>query len=263
MINDPWRLYDALIEGVDPSWKVDYYSQGVTWCEVFSGDNSGVAMCIHERGPGPEFPDPVEGMSLRDMAAMVKSWNYLEASLGTAALNCYYNTVEKVNALGGFRDLEISTGAIDIEKRKQLNAFIAFQDEIAGKKVAVVGHFPHIERKIGGISDLIIIERRPKKGDYPDPSSEYILREQDYAFITGSTLTNKTLPRLLEVAGDRCKVSLVGPSACMAPVLFEMGLHNISGYCATDQKLLDQAIRRGDVMAIYDAGYMVSIDRPF
>ncbi len=59
------------------------------------------------------------------------------------------------------------------------------------------------------------------------------------------------------------KVSLVGPSACMAPVLFEMGLHNISGYCATDQKLLDQAIRRGDVMAIYDAGYMVSIDRPF
>jgi uncharacterized protein (DUF4213/DUF364 family) len=190
MINDPWRLYDALIEGVDPSWKVDYYTQGVTWCEVFSGDNSGIAMCIHERGPGPEFPDPVDGMSLQDMAAMVKSWNYLEASLGTAALNCYYNTVEKVNALGGFRGLEIGTGAIDPEKRKQLNAFIAFQDEIAGKKVAVVGHFPHIERKIGSISDLIIIERRPKKGDYPDPASEYILREHDYAFIVTEILCN-------------------------------------------------------------------------
>jgi len=91
-------------------------------------------MCIHERGPGSEFPDPVEGMSLQDMAAMVKSWNYLEASLGTAALNCYYNTVEKVNALGGFRGLEIGTGAIDPEKRKQLNAFIAFQMKLPARK---------------------------------------------------------------------------------------------------------------------------------
>ena len=49
MMNNPWKLYDALIEGVDPSWKVDYYSQGVTWCEVFSGENSGIAMCMHER----------------------------------------------------------------------------------------------------------------------------------------------------------------------------------------------------------------------
>ena len=59
MKNNPWKLYDALIEGVDPSWKVDYYSQGVTWCEVFSGDNTGIAMCMHERGPGSQFPEPV------------------------------------------------------------------------------------------------------------------------------------------------------------------------------------------------------------
>ncbi len=261
-MNNPWKLYDALIEGVDPTWKVDYYSHGATWCEVWSGEHTGVAMSICERGPGQMFPAPVEGMPLRDLAAMIKSWNFLEASLGAAALNCYYNTVKNVHDLGGFRGLEISTGAVDQEKRRQLNAFFAFQDEIAGKKVAVIGHFPHIEERFGQISDMIVIERNTQKGDYPDPASEYILRDQDYAFITGTTLTNKTLPRLLEVAGDHCKISLVGPSTCMAPALFDMGVHNFSGYCVTDQKLVDQAIRRGEVMTIFDAGYMVSIDRP-
>ncbi|HNZ62752.1 MAG TPA: DUF364 domain-containing protein [Bacillota bacterium] len=261
-MKNPWKLYDALIEGVDPSWRVDHYSLGVTWCEVWSGEHTGIAMCIRERGPGNMFPAPEEGMSLRAMASMIKSWNYLEASLGAAALNCYYNTVDRARDLGGFRGLEITTGAVDQEKRQVLNAFFAFQDEITGKKVAVIGHFPHIEKRFGERADMIVIERNPMKGDYPDPASDYILRDQDYAFITGTTLINKTLPKLLEVAGDHCKVSLVGPSTCMAPLLFDLGVHNLSGYCVTDQKLVDRSIRRGEVFSIFDAGYMVSIDRP-
>jgi len=85
-------------------------------------------MCIHERGPGSRVPPILlEGMSLRDMAAMVKSWNYLEASPRDGGIELLLQIQsEKVNALGGFRDLEISTGAIDIEKRKQLNALYRF-----------------------------------------------------------------------------------------------------------------------------------------
>ena len=33
--------------------------------------------------------------------------------------------------------------------------------------------------------------------DFLDSACEYILPEQDFVFITGMTLTNKTLPRLL------------------------------------------------------------------
>ena len=216
-------------------------------------------MTIRERGPGRQFPDPDDGMSLRDMAAMTKSWNFREASLGVAALNCYYNTVDKVSELGGFGDLKIRSGKTDYATRTQLNAFIAFQDEIVGKKVAVIGHFPHIERQIGAVSDLIILERNPQEGDYPDASCEYLIPEQDYVFMTGSTLINKTLPRLLELAGKNVKVCIVGPSTCMSPELFRYGADNLSGFCVTDQQCADLAIRRADMFSLFQSGYMASV----
>jgi uncharacterized protein (DUF4213/DUF364 family) len=258
-MRNPWSLYDTLIEGVDPTWKVSHFSLGASWCEVCSGPHTGVAMTIRERGPGKQFPDPYDDMSLRDMAVMAKSWNFREASLGVAALNCYYNTVGKVGALGGFGNLEIRPGKTDDAARTELNAFIAFQDEIVDKKVAVIGHFPHIENQIGAVSDLIILERNPQKGDYPDSSCEYLIPEQDYLFMTGSTLINKTLPRLLELAGEKVKVCIVGPSTCMAPALFDFGADNLSGFCATDQEGVDLAIRRADVFSLFQAGYMASV----
>ncbi len=256
---DPWALYDTLIEGVDPTWEVSHFSLGASWCGVCSGPHTGVAMTLRERGPGQQFPAPEDGMSLRDMASMVKSWNFREASLGVAALNCYYNTLEKIQYLGGFGDLVLNPGTTDDAARTQLNAFIAFQDEIAGKKVAVIGHFPHIEKQIGAISELIVLERNPQQGDYPDTSCEYLLPEQNYIFITGTTITNKTLPRLLELTGEHGKVCIVGPSTCMAPALFRFGADNLSGFCATDQKGVDLAIRRADVFSLFQAGYMASV----
>jgi uncharacterized protein (DUF4213/DUF364 family) len=258
-MGNAWGLYDTLIEGVDPAWKVSHFSLGASWCEVCSGPHTGVAMTIRERGPGRQFPDPDDGMSLRDMASMAKSWNFREASLGVAALNCYYNTVDKVSELGGFGDLKIRSGKTDYATRTQLNAFIAFQDEIVGKKEAVIGHFPHIERQIGAVSDLIILERNPQEGDYPDSSCEYLIPEQDYVFITGSTLINKTLPRLLELAGKNVKVCIVGPSTCMSPELFRYGADNLSGFCVTDQQCADLAIRRADMFSLFQSGYMASV----
>ncbi len=259
-MNDPWALYDTLIEGVDPGWKVSHFSLGASWCKVCSGSHTGVAMTVRERGPGQAFPLPEDGMPLRDMAAMVKSWNFREASLGVAALNCYYNTLDKIRDLGGFGDLDIKPGTTDDAARTQLNAFIAFQDEVAGKKVAVIGHFPHIERQLGAISELIVLERNTQQGDYPDSSCEYLLPEQDYVFITGTTITNKTLPRLLELTKNG-KVCIVGPSTCMAPALFRFGADNLSGFCAIDQEGIDLAIRRADVFSLFQSGYMASVDR--
>ena len=54
-----------------------------------------------------------------------------------------------------------------------------------------------IEELIAPLCRLSILERDPVLGDYPDSACEYILPEQDYVFITGMTLVNKTLPHLL------------------------------------------------------------------
>lgn len=258
-MKNPWALYDSLIEGVDPSLVVDHYALGVGWTEVWSGPYTGIAMTVKEKGPGDLYAGPIKGKPLKDVAALVKSWNFLEATLGAAALNCYYNSIEKVQALGGFKGID--RDHLTAESRRRKDALIAFQDEIDGKKVAIIGHFPNIEHQFVGRCELTILERNPQKGDFPDSACEYLIPEQDYLFITGMALTNKTLPRLLELASDKVKVSIVGPSICMAPQFFSMGADNLSGYCVTDRGLLDEVIRRAGKMGIFDAGVMVSVDR--
>lgn len=258
-MRNPWALYDSLIDGIDPSLVIDHYVLGVGWTEVWSGPLTGVAMTVKERGPGNLYSGPIIGKPLKDIAALVKSWNFLEASLGAAALNCFYNSVAKVQALGGFTGIDREN--LDAESRRRKDALIAFQDEIDGKKVAIIGHFPNIENQFMGRCELTILERNPQKGDFPDPACEYLIPEQDYLFITGMALTNKTLPRLLELAAGEVKVSIMGPSICIAPQLFKLGAHNLSGYCVTDRVILDEVIRRGDKMGIFDAGVMVSVDR--
>lgn len=258
-MSNPWALYDSLIEGVDPTLVVDHYALGVSWTEIWSGPFTGVAMTVKERGPGDLYQGPIIGQPLKEIAALIKSWNFLEASIGAAALNCFYNSVEKVEDLGGFRGIDRKN--LNTESRRRKDALIAFQNEIDGKKVAIVGHFPNIEQQFMGRCELTILERNPQRGDYPDPACEYLIPAQNYLFITGMTLTNKTLPRLLELAAGKVKVSILGPSICMAPQLFDMGVDNVSGYCVTDRDILDEVIRRGDMFGIFDAGVMVSVDR--
>ena len=60
-----------------------------------------------------------------------------------------------------------------------------------------MGHFPLVEKQLGRKCSLSILEREPEGADFLDSACEYILPEQDFVFITGMTLTNKTLPRLL------------------------------------------------------------------
>lgn len=258
-LDHPWALYDSLIDGIDSSAAVDYYARGVGWTEVWSGQYAGVAMTVKGTDPGDQYAGSIIGRPLKDIAALIKSWNFFDASLGTAAINCFYNCVEKVQALGGFKGIDLEN--LQAESRKRKDALIAFQDEVKGKKVAMIGHFPNIERQFMGCCQLTILERNPQRGDYPDPACDYLIADQDYLFITGMTLTNKTLPHLLELAIGRVKVSILGPSICMAPQLFKMGVDNISGYCVTDRDLLDEAVRRGDQFSIFNAGVMASVDK--
>lgn len=39
-------------------------------------------------------PDDLTGKTLRELAELIKSWNYLEAAVGQAAINAWYNSPE-------------------------------------------------------------------------------------------------------------------------------------------------------------------------
>jgi uncharacterized protein (DUF4213/DUF364 family) len=185
-------------------------------------------------------------MALRELAAAAKSWNFQEASLGVAAINAYWNSPDRETAA---RSLDQGETA----------AFTAWRDRVAGKKVTVIGHFPGLEKVLGEVCELSILEKRPSPGDYPDSACEFLLPVQDYVFATGVTLTNKTLPRLLEIA-HRTGIILAGPSVPLAPPLFDWGVRDLQGFVVTKPELCRAVISGENRDAfIFETGKRVSL----
>ena len=140
-------------------------------------------------------------------------------------------------------------------------AFQKYREEITGKKAAVIGHFSYLEQLLGPVCTLSILERRPRDGDYPDPACEYLLPEQDYVFITGSALVNKTLPRLLQICRNTTYTVLVGPSVPLAPALFDFGADDLSGFVVLTPADCFHAILSGIEGEHFKSGTMVNYRR--
>jgi uncharacterized protein (DUF4213/DUF364 family) len=247
---NPWALYDALTDPVPPDRKADEAILGEHWAYVRSGDGVGLAMnlaWVQDTETRPRLPgENLQGMSLRELAGAAKSWNFSEASLGVAAINAYWNSTEH----------EAVARAMEGEAR---NAFTVWQDRARGKKVAVIGHFMHLEETLGRVCELSILERRPGPGDYPDTACEFILAEQDFVFATGVTLINKTLGRLLELS-RRQGMILAGPTVALAPPLFDFGVVDLQGLVITDPDLCRDVITGKNADAsVFDAGKRINI----
>ncbi|MBQ3405186.1 MAG: hypothetical protein IJG63_07220 [Oscillospiraceae bacterium] len=217
-----WQLYDTLIDGIDTNRKVDRAVHGQWRACVSSGGSAGLSSVIRPIGasaPISESIDSFKGKSLKDMATLVKSWDFKEAALGLAALNAYYND-RNILPPDSSEIYSLGTNDGDI--------FEILLPEIRDKKVGVIGHFRGLRELYQDLCRLYIFEREPKPGDYPDPAEEFLLPEMDIVIITGMTLTNKTLPRILQLSSD-AKVVLTGPSSALAPCLSEFGVDMLSG----------------------------------
>lgn len=246
-INNFFRIYDRLIDGIEPGIVVEDYNYGDHWTSIRTKDSLGLAKRFNDNtGPRVLNIDNYKGTELKELASLSKSWNLEEASIGLAAINAYYNSMEHANHLG----LSEDTG----------DAFNMYKEDIKDKKVAVIGHFPFIERELDGICDLKILERNPSEGDYPDSACEYILPESDYVFITSCTIVNKTFPRLLELARN-ARVVMVGPSTPMAELLLDEGIFDLSGFIATDIDACINATINPSCSRLFDFGDRVSLNK--
>ena len=250
-----WELYDAVIAGIPAEYTVDELILGSYTTYVRSGSGIGVAGTI----PGDSRPEIFRrslGMPLRELAEAVTSWNYLESSIGLAAINAYYNSPEVAAANG----VELAVGHIT-EDRKN-DPFIMSQSRIKNKKVCVLGHFPHLEQLFAPVCDLSIIEIPPLADDYPEPASDYLIPEADLVFITCASIVYKTLPRYLNLAENAENVVIVGPSTPLAPALFAFGVDDLSSFVIRDgehAKLIAQGL---DMDRIYATGQKVSWKKP-
>jgi len=214
-----WELYDSLIEEIPSHIKVESAFVGNYWTIVTADNgNMGVAMTTNLTTIAPQSHSYV-GRSLRDVGSLVHSWNLVEAGIGMAAINAWYNSGSRLDALAALQDND---------------RYCTFDIPVESKKIVKVGHI----RNRHGVFDLadsvITLERSPAEGEFPDSACEYIIPESDIVLITGSAFINKTMPRLLQLAQDKT-VIITGPSTPMAPQLFSFGVSRLAGMVVADR----------------------------
>lgn len=218
MKTDFFKIYDALISGVDNSLNISSAYMGDYWALCTAGNSCGIAMATSGRSIAPIFPHGINGLSVNKAATAIKSWNLTEASMGHAAINAFYNTTEKMSRLNSFESYDnYCTKGLDY----------------TGAVVGIIGHMSGPDDLREKAKEVYIIERAPKVGDYPDSACDYILPRCDMVLITGSSLINKTLPHLLELCENAYTI-LTGPTVPMCPELLEFGIDRLAGLVVSD-----------------------------
>ena len=241
-----WKMYDDLIDSVPEDLYVKEYLIGLHWTMVRTEE--GIGLAKNEKGGLAETKlKNIIGMPLKKLAAYIKSWNMIDASLGLAAINSTLNTPAKVMDITDPKDNDSDSYNPD-----DFNAFTNQVFTSDNKNVAVVGYLPKIE-SLKSICNLSIIDRNPQSGNYPEAACESILPQQDLVLISGTTFISKTIPRLLELSGN-AQVILLGPSVPLSSVLFKYGVDVIAGMAISDDQLIWKTVQEGGNKNIYEKG---------
>ena len=222
-----FELYDVLIEGVAPETVTGTLS-GQCWTAVETENAFGMAMTTPVDTAPRMLSGDYPGMDLKELAQAAKSWNLTEAGFGMAAINAFYNTHERLEALNAYEPFEnYCTDGLDLH----------------GKHIGVGGHLNMPRSVYEQAASVRILERSPRPGDYPDSACDWLLPQCDVVIMTASTLVNKTLPHLLDLCRDAYTI-LAGPSCPMCPGLLDFGIDRIAGLVITDREGMKEKIRR-------------------
>jgi len=200
----------------------------VFWTAVITR-NCGLASTFREEHPDHGLVKGVGGLrgkSALELAQYAKSDNLLEASIGMATIN----------------------SLIDIDEAECVseNALDILIDRGRDRNIAVIGHFPWVPKLQSIARKLWIIEQHPRLGDFPAEAAEEILPQADVIAITGTSLINHTLERLLDLSKDRFIV-LVGPTSPLSPILFDYGIDIISGVKVIESEKVIHSISEGAI----------------
>jgi len=178
--------------------------------------------------------------SALELAEYAKSGNLLEASIGMATIN----------------------SLIDIDEGKcaEENALDLLARKGSGKNIAIVGHFPWIPQLQKVARKLWVIEQRPREGDFPAEAAEDILPQVDVVGLTGTSLINHTIEKLLDLSKNSFTV-LIGPTSPLSPVLFDYGVDVIAGTKVVEPERAIRCICEGAMFKQVEGVKLVSMSR--
>jgi len=202
---------------------------GPFWVAVQTSIGTGVASTLAgEARPNDSFPVADAGrlheLTPLALAELARSSSTPEAAIGLAA----------VNALVGVPEAGLG----------ELNAEAAIRARGSNRAVAVIGHFPFVDRLRPVCRELWVFEHDPNRqaGDLgPDQVPELLPRAEVVA-ITASTLVNHTLAEILAAVSPEAFMLMVGPSTPLCETMFRFGFDLLCGSLVVDpESVLRQA----------------------
>ena len=214
------KLIDELISSVEDE-PIDDLRVGLRYTGVRIGAKMGLAYSSPNTRllPSHKVKGNLIGEKVLNLA---KSWNFIEASIGNAALNAL----------------------IPLKEYKKMNVF-DYISRIAKdyESIGVVGRFPFVHLLEGKIKEVRLFEIEPVEGELPVQAEEELLPECDLVIITGTAFTNHTLQRLLEISKGFTMV--IGPTTPLSPILFDYGADLLAGIKVRDEKVLEVVSQAG------------------
>ena len=167
--------------------------------------------------------------------------NVLKSAIGVATLNALSQLI-----------LE-TTDAIDYPTINGKDGFDLLKIKPT-ENVSIIGAFgPYIRRlKMMG-NPFFIIEKnprtlRPDEMKYFVPASEmrFALGKSDVLIITGTTIVNHTIDRILSFVKNGIRAAMIGPTASMIPdAFFKRGIHVMAGVRILDADLMIKILKQG------------------
>jgi uncharacterized protein (DUF4213/DUF364 family) len=180
---------------------------------------------LKQEGPLVKEPGFLLDKTPRQLAQMVYMESILEAAIGMATIN--------------------SLLEVDLHLCIELNAADLILQKGEGKKVAIIGHFPFLSRVREKAKALWVIEKNPKEGDFNEAEADRLIPKAEIVAITGTSLTNHTLPHLLELCDPKAYVVMLGDTVPLCPVLFDYGVDALSGTRVIDADLALRCVSQG------------------
>ena len=131
------------------------------------------------------------------------------------------------------------------EKTTQVNAAEIIIRESQGKNLAIIGHFPFVDRIKPTTRNCWVIEKKPIGDDFPEDAAKKYIPQSDVIAITGTAFINHTIEGLLSLCPSGSIVMVLGPSTPVSPVLFKYGIACLSGARIIDEDAAINTIQQG------------------
>lgn len=178
----------------------------------------------HARLPSIEQAGKLEQLPALELAQWVYSKSYTEVSVGLAAINALLPPIQN----------SVDLAAEDYIARQGKNS-----------QVALIGHFPFVTKLKEQVKKLWVLELNPQEDDLPASAAPEIIPQADILAITATTLINHTFNEVFALRKPDAKVLLLGPSTPLSPIMFQQGIHVLSGSIVENPDAVLPLVRQG------------------